>query len=244
MLANNNLFDIEGIQNLLNKYLGISIKKFPSRDERRLLKYLNNKKINIAFDIGANVGQYANFLINTGFSGKIYSFEPQKEAFYSLKKNMNKYKSRWEGINVGLGSSSGEVLINKSANSVSSSILPILNHHIEAEKNSIYVSKENIKIITLDEFIVERELNPESIFLKIDSQGYEYNILMGSLNSLSYIKALQIEMSIKPLYDGEKSFFELNDFITKKGFKISGIQSGFANELECKLLQMDVIYTK
>ena len=59
---------------------------------QNLVKLLKYYDINKVFDVGANTGQFAESLFNNGYTGKIVSFEPLKEAYDTLLQKKNKYK--------------------------------------------------------------------------------------------------------------------------------------------------------
>lgn len=231
---------LEFINYLFNK-INVSVKRFPSREDRRLIRFLKENNINVVLDVGANVGQYTQNLFKNGYKGKVYSFEPQSQAFSKLKKHSNE---NWITINKGLGDIETKIIINNSANSVSSSILPILNKHTEIAKESVYVNTERIELSTVDLFIQENSIQAENVFLKIDTQGYENSVLNGASASLTKIKVLQVEMSLVPLYEGEVLFDELKKKIEGFGFSLSAVESGLADETTGKLLQMDAVFVK
>ncbi|MBS4044345.1 MAG: FkbM family methyltransferase [Chitinophagaceae bacterium] len=220
----------------------LSVKRYPSREQRRLIRYLKNNHVDYVLDVGANVGQFATHLFRHGYQGKIFSFEPQSLAFKKLSKKAN--QQNWIAINKGLGEVETKLTINNAANSVSSSILPILSEHTAVAKESVYVNSEEIVISTVDIFLRENNIAPEQVFLKIDTQGYENMVLNGASNSLHAIKVLQVEMSLTPLYEGEILFDELKKKIESFGFALAAVESGLANEQTGKLLQLDAIFIK
>ena len=220
----------------------LSVKRYPSREQRRLIRYLKNNNVLYVLDVGANVGQFAKNLFKYGYKGTIFSFEPQSKAFKILSKKAN--SKNWVAINKGLGETETKLTINNAANSVSSSILPILSEHTTVAKESAYVNSEEITISTVDIFLRENNISADQVFLKIDTQGYENMVLNGASKSLQSIKALQVEMSLIPLYDGEVLFDELKKKIESYGFSLAAVESGLANETTGKLLQLDAIFIK
>ncbi len=221
--------------------IGMSVKRFPSREDRRLIRFLKENNINVVLDVGANVGQYTQSLFKNGYKGKVYSFEPQSQAFSKLKKHSNE---NWITINKGLGDIETKIIINNSANSVSSSILPISNRLSTISNDFEYINKEEVDLSTVDIFLSQNNITPENVFLKIDTQGYEDMVLNGATKSLQKIKALQLEMSLVPLYKGELLFDEMKQKIESYGFSLSAVESGLADESTGKLLQMDALFIK
>ena len=183
---------------------------------------------------------YGNYFRSIGFKGQIYSFEPQKEPFLKLSKRV-KNDNKWEAINIGLGNTNCKTVINISKNSVSSSILELHDTLTLAEPETKYIAKEEIDVKRLDTFITGIQFKHE-FFLKIDAQGFEEKILEGANACFSQIAALQLEMSCVPLYKGEKLFDDMKQFIESKGFYLSSIENGFADEKNGKLLQIDAVF--
>jgi FkbM family methyltransferase len=84
-------------------------------------------RIDLLFDVGANTGQFAMQVREQGFAGRIVSFEPLPEAHAGLVRNA-RGDAKWiVHERVALGAAPGDVRINVAANSVSSSILPMLD---------------------------------------------------------------------------------------------------------------------
>lgn len=211
-------------------------------DEEGFIKLLQHKKIDLILDVGANTGQYAQSLIGLGYNGNVISFEPLTTAYETLVHKSNKYPKWRAAGKIGLGDYDGEVEINVSKNSVSSSILNMSEEHIEASPDALYIDKETIKVNKLDSVFYEYKNNFRNIFLKIDAQGYEENILRGASKSLSEIKGLQLELSLVPLYDGQKLFLDMVEIIRSYGFEIFSMQQGFTNKQTGRVLQSDVVF--
>ncbi len=82
-------------------------------------------------DVGAADGGYGTSLRSFGYGGDIISFEPQAAAFARLGETIAA-DARWTARHCALGPEAGEVTMNIASNSTSSSILPMLDSHIEA----------------------------------------------------------------------------------------------------------------
>ena len=207
----------------------------------KLLKYYNINKI---FDVGANTGQYAETLFNNGYNGKIVSFEPLTEAYNILLLKKNKYK-QWKIVErCAIGEEDKEIFINVSKNLVSSSILPMLDSHLKHAPDSQYIDKETVPMFKLDTICPKYIENDDILFLKLDVQGYEKFVLMGSERLLSSLKGIQLECSLVPLYDGEMLFIETIKNIESKGFILCEIIPGISDTSSGRLLQADCIFFK
>jgi FkbM family methyltransferase len=227
--------------NAVFNYLGIHISRYPTRDTRRRFLLLKNYNISKVIDVGANKGEYVLELRKNGFNGDIYAFEPLSKIFERLKaitKNIEKIHL----FNFALGATNEENKINISKNSASSSLLNMLSKHSSAEPNSIYVDSEIIKVRTLDSIFESIYSEGDRILLKIDTQGFEMNVLKGSLISLKNIIGIQVELSLVPLYEGSTLYEEIFHFLKEHGFKLCSIENGFADFNSGQLLQIDGIF--
>ncbi len=221
---------------------GYDIRRFPTSNFRLLLRYLADNNVNDCFDVGANIGQYAQHLRSAGFKGNIYSIEPQSEAFKVLTKKAAS-DSKWKTFNIGFGNTDEKAVINISKNSVSSSILDISEYVVEIAPETKYISKEDIEVKRLDSFL--NEINFQGrFFLKMDAQGFESKILEGAESCLDNIYALQLESSCVSSDKEEKLFDEMKPFIESKGFYLSSLESGFSDKKSGRLLQVEMIFLR
>ena len=232
------------IQNFLNS-LGLELKFYNLNHSSnfRLKHFLDYKDIDCVLDVGANSGQFSKNLRRIGYKGQIISFEPILSAFNELKKNSKK-DNKWDVLNFALGDNEKETEINISQNSFSSSILNMKKEHLVSEPKSKYIRKEKILIKKLDSFKNEILKKYNNIYLKIDTQGYEENVLNGATDLIKSIKGLQLEMSIYPMYEGQLLFNRLFEKIENLDFEIWDIERTFSNPNTGKILQIDAILFK
>jgi FkbM family methyltransferase len=225
--------------------LGVLILRNDVRNNpfKQLLSAIEKSGANLIFDIGANEGQFSSELRKAGFEGEIICFEPLSKAYKVLLENASKFYFKVHQ-RCAIGDRIEETLINVSNNSVSSSLLPISNIHTQSAPKSKYVDSESVKVITLDS-LIPVYLNIDSkLFLKLDTQGFEWNVLMGGKEILNRTVALSLELSFQELYVGQKLWFEIVDFLHQNGFYIWAIQKGFTNPVTGQSLQADVIFLK
>ncbi len=208
---------------------------------RRRMELLNKHGIDLIFDIGANTGQFALKMRELGYRGRIVSFEPLPDAFAELQKNAAG-DNNWTTVNTAIGNSEGEIKINIAQNSYSSSILDILPRHVESATDSVYVGKVTVPITTIDKVISKHYSEKQNLFLKIDTQGYERQVIEGCSNSLNLIKGFQLELSLTPLYSGETLMQEMVGLLRSKGFKLMLIEPGHQDYTTGELLQVEGIF--
>ncbi len=205
------------------------------------VKLLNHFNIQTILDIGANTGQFAYYTREFGYKNKIISFEPQTDAYNILKK-FAKNDPDWQTVNSAIGNMDGEIEINISSNSQSSSILDIMPAHLKSAPESFYEKKEDVGIHKLDTVIGDYVDDLEKTYLKIDTQGYEKNVLDGAKESLEKIKGLQLELSFVELYKGETLITDMLNLINEMGFTMFSLEPGFYDKKTGRLLQVDGIF--
>jgi FkbM family methyltransferase len=145
----------------------------------------------------------------------------------------------WETFNFALGDAEGEHTINISRNSFSSSILEMLPAHEAAAPESRYVGAETISVRTLDGIFDDVCPPGTSVYLKVDTQGYEGRVLRGARRSLSKIDVVQLEMPVVPLYDGELTLIELLELMRDEGYVLVALDPGFTDPRTGYILQVD-----
>lgn len=210
-------------------------------DYKRRLKIINNCNINLLLDIGANAGQYSKKMRNFGYTKKIISFEPLKDVFEILKKNALHDKN-WIVNNYALGNEDSVGIINVSKKSDCSSIFNMLPEHKESASGLEYIAQQEIEVKKLDTVFNSFAGKSDNVMIKIDTQGYEKNVIDGAFESLNKILIIQLEMSIVPMYENEILFIEMIEYLKNKGFQLYSLENGHFNRNTGRLLQVDGIF--
>lgn len=208
-----------------------------------IVDYLNKYKIEKVLDVGANKGQYGLELRDWGYAGKIISLEPLSHAYNALQKS-SQADPLWDSYNFALGSFSGETEINVSELSVFSSILPGLPALKNLDSRSNFEKKETIKIFKLDDIFSTHCDSKENIYLKVDTQGFEKEVILGGVSSLENILGVQLELSLRPLYEGEAMLAEMIGIMEKEGFSLVQVLPVTYDHKTLFLQQLDCIFLK
>lgn len=231
------------IKDIANKF-GYDILHLPTNSiERQQLDLFKEHEINLIFDIGANVGQYAQKIRRLGYKGKIVSFEPLPDAFQILKNNAAN-DPHWQVVQTAIGNFNGESKINIAQNSYSSSILDILPVHIESAPESKYIATTKVNVQKLDDIIDLYYTDSSRLFVKIDTQGFEKQVLEGALKSLNKIKGFQMELSLLTLYENETLMQDMIDLLRTYGYKLVIIEGGHRNYNTGEILQVEGYFLK
>jgi FkbM family methyltransferase len=203
---------------------------------------LREEHINLVLDVGANLGQFASWIRKGGYQDRILSFEPLNQAHHDLV-NAAKQDSLWTvAPKMALGNAPGEIDIHVARNSVSSSILPMLNTHLQAAPDSGYVETQTVKVNRLDDVFSPDP--SDRLLLKVDVQGYEKAVLEGAPRILQQCRAMIVELSLVPLYEGQSLAMELWKYIMNLGFQACYFDPGFRDPFSGRMLQMDGVFVR
>ena len=199
--------------------------------QKKIIKLINSKfsKPIVVFDIGAHYGETIRLFLNKLKIQKIYSFEPSPYNFQVLKKNISKYQpNKVEIFNFGLGEKISKKYINQTVESSSSTInkinkdskylkrkLKILNIK---DKDTFY-HKLPIEVSTLDTFIEKKKIQNIDL-LKIDTEGYEFNVLKGLSNYSHKIKLIYFEHHYDDMIIKDYKFGDINKLLKDRGFSM------------------------
>ncbi len=210
----------------------------------QIIRMISTHQVDTVLDVGANTGQFARNLREAGFAGRIISIEPTAEAYSQLCR-VARGDSKWTvAERMAVGDRVGQMEIHVSGNSVSSSLLPMLASHLEADPDSGFVATEAVPVATLDSLTPRFLTDGNSIFVKIDVQGYEMKVLEGAQKMLGRTAGLQLELSLLPLYEGETLFQPMTEYLHAMDFELWGLIPGLVGKKSGRLLQVDAIFFK
>ena len=237
---------IKNTAKMIVRSLGWDIHRFsPSANHSaQLLAALNYVGANLVFDIGANVGQFAQDLRSVGFAGNIVSFEPLSIAHEKLTKAARRDISWHVHPRAALGNIDSQTMINIAGNSVSSSVLPMLDSHSSAATESAYIAAEVTPLLRLDSVSPQYLNNNSRSFIKIDTQGFEWQVLDGAVDTLKSAQGIMLEMSLVPLYEGQHLWRDLIHRMEAEGLTLWAIQNGFVDHCTGRSLQVDAIFIR
>lgn len=232
---------IKLIREMLNR-CGFDLIRFPHLYDKRFVDLLCRLGIDVLFDVGANKGQFGLALRSYGYKNKIVSFEPLTEAYNVLLQRVK--DSNWCICNSAIGNEDGQIEINVSENLVSSSILEMQKTHLDACPSSSFCKKEIVPICKIDSVFDKYVDKSSKVFIKIDTQGFEKNVIEGSLQSLPRIEGFIMELSFVTLYKGETLFFDMVSYMASLGYELWQIIPGFYDKNSQRILQSDVVFVR
>jgi FkbM family methyltransferase len=216
--------------------LGLSVKLAKPEN----FKWLQERDIETVLDIGANVGQFATKINAILPKARIISFEPLSNCYQELAtKTATKNVS---AFNFALGEEDGQVEINVSKHTPSSSLLDMAQLHKDVFSGTDYAGKETIKVRRLDDVV--SELGDLGKFLvKIDVQGFEDRVIKGGMKTIQQAELIIIETSFKELYKGQLLFNGIYNLLNGLGFEFQGNMTQCFNKADGSILYAESIFS-
>jgi FkbM family methyltransferase len=210
---------INRVSRALSKRLGIL--RVGRRRTRDLFDFLETRAIDLVVDVGANVGQFGDSLRAGGYRGRIVSFEPVQAAFAALSRKADA-DGNWEADLCALGAAPGEADIHVSALSVFSSILDLTPNANLHDQRIAVDHAERVPVRTLDEIAATLTGN---LLLKIDTQGYERQVLEGGRQTLNRALGVLMELPVIHVYRGEWKMQQAIEYMEQAGFVLAQVQA-------------------
>ena len=170
-------------------------------EEYLLSKIIEPLKPSLCLDIGAHTGSFSNMLLNICSTTDVIAFEPFTPSYQKLKLLKKTYGERFLPVNRAIGEVSETRFLYYNPESTShASFLPEANKIIYIN-NSLSSETE---LTSLDEFLFDNEKITNIDFIKIDTEGFEFDVLQGAKNSIAKFKptVIQVEFNWHHLLRG------------------------------------------
>ncbi len=218
------------------KYLSLKILSFfDFYNQRKLFNFLKKRgyhEFEFFLDIGAHHGESIKLFLKNFKIKKIYSFEPSLINFQILKKNLNKIQKKFNETeiiieNYALGDKAKKIKMKQMNESSSSTInnINIKSKYFKKKSLLLYGSKKenffleiDVDQITLSKYIQDNDISKID-FIKIDTEGYEYNVLKGLENEFKKTKLILFEHHYHSMLLKNYKFTDIHNHLTKNNFK-------------------------
>jgi FkbM family methyltransferase len=205
---------------------------------------LRNAGLELVIDVGAHAGEYGRVLRAEGYSGRIVSLEPVGRQFEQLLAT-SVGDPGWICLNLAAGRRPGAATINISGNEgFSSSLLKMGAAHVRAASASGYERTETIKLLRLDDALAECDAPTGAAYLKVDTQGYEHEVLAGAGLTLPRCRAVELELSLATLYEGQLLIGEMIELMRQHGFRPTHLEPEFIDPQTGELLQVNGLFQR
>jgi FkbM family methyltransferase len=202
--------------------------------------------VDCALDVGAHHGEWASALRNAGFRGRIVSFEPASEAYRALER-ASSGDPEWLVHRVALGAADEERELNITKETQLASFRATSAAGKQHLRDYGVERVDAVRVRRLDSVFPEcvRGLENPRVLLKLDTQGWDLEVLRGAQTTLAHVVALQIELSLEPLYEGAPQYLDALtaldrlDYVPTGFFLVARLDAARVLELDCVLRRRD-----
>jgi len=214
------------------------------RQWSHLIDLIRRLDINVFLDVGANRGFFSKHLRLAGYRDLLISFEPVPEDKDHIRR-LAKGDSKWIVCDYALGAKTEikQFHINDcNSESVLSSFLPMKEAIGQSRNVSVPVRRiDEVLPDLLNGFVSPR------IFLKMDTQGFDNQVINGVGNFLTQVLGIQSELSVVPLYEGMEHYTDTLAYYERLGFSlmdlfvVSRAQNGQIVEYDCIMARTNAL---
>lgn len=221
---------------------GWDLRRLGNFSEPTLADFLRLQAIDLVLDVGANEGQFAIGLRDAGYTGEILSFEPIPSVFEKLAASAAGDRT-WTARCLALGDRVGTAEIAVTERTVYSSIKPqsALRREV-GDPDTTVIATETVELATLDSIFAP--FAGRTVFLKLDTQGFEQQVLAGAAQSLPRIAAAQLELPIVHFYERVWSLTDAISFMERAGFVIAQLRPVHYMAGTASLAEIDCVFER
>lgn len=200
--------------------------------------------ITAVLDIGAHKGEYGGYLRRAGWDGRIVSFEPQSAVRPVLERKAAT-DGNWQVLPpMAIGAADGALALNISAETDMSSALPLADSAMAFTPTSRMVGRETVPVQALAAVFDDVVSIDDTVFVKVDTQGFESAVLDGAAPVMDRIAGWQLEMSIEKIYDGEADWRVMLDRMDALGYAAHLFIPGYFSRHIARQLQIDGVFMR
>jgi FkbM family methyltransferase len=221
------------------KRLGVAYSRYELFEK----KWLLDEGIRTIIDVGANVGEFTTIFAELFPDARVYAFEPLPDCFEQLRKVAKQYQGRVKPFNIALSTQEGNFKFHRSNWPPASSFREMSDLHKKNYPHSIASETVKVDVKTLDKVFENIELK-KNVFIKLDVQGFEDEVIKGGLEVINRAKVLVIECSLQQTYEGEPMFDGIYKLLRPMGFEYRGSLKQSVCKDDESFLQADCVFIR
>jgi hypothetical protein len=140
-----------------------------------------------------------------------------------------------------LGGRNGTAVLNIAEDTEGSSLLAVEPREVRNSPGSRFVDVEQTELRTLDSVLPQVTSDARPLYLKLDTQGSELEILRGAGRTLQRARLVESELSLVSLYRGGPLFDDVVSFLRDRGFALISVEGVDEERDTGHMLQVDAI---
>jgi len=206
-------------------------------DRVYLKDVLDRLEINCVLDVGAHDGSFTHNLRRMGFKGLVHCFEPNPDLFRQLAARF-KDDSEIGVFDCALGECDGTKPFHVTNHPNLGSMLVPLTAPVD------HVAQ--VQVRRLDSVFAQliEPVKQARVFLKIDTQGYDLEVIKGASSCIGDICAIQSEISVQPIYENMPHYTESLEFYESLGFQLLDVFEVSRNNLYGNIVEYDCLVAR
>ena len=211
---------------MIRYFIKIILYFFDQISQKKILYMLKKKfknNIALAIDVGAHHGETIRFLVKNFKFKAIYAFEPNFESYKILKKKIDSIDKNIILINKGIGIRNEKKILIESTDSTSATYCDFNRNSTYLKRKKLFFDfkvnkKQETQLINLSTFIKKNKLKKID-YLKIDTEGYELNVLKGLNKHIKNIRLIHFEHHYDDMYKKKYTFHDIHNHLSKNDFR-------------------------
>jgi FkbM family methyltransferase len=224
----------------------IKTRKLNDTLEQHLSNVIKQEQIDLVVDVGANEGQFARALRLHGYAGRIASFEPLSHEYKKLRE-LSGVDPQWFAFNLALGADDRHAEINTFAASEFSSLLPLNDYarkRFRWRTESTGTELVQVRRLSSVWADVARLMETPRVLLKLDTQGYDLEVLAGAREVLNRVQAIQAEVSLRSIYENAPRYLDALAEFERLGFEVTGMYPVSRDKSSLAIVEYDCVLTR
>jgi FkbM family methyltransferase len=211
--------------------------------EAHLANLLPELGVNCVVDVGGNEGQFGRLLRGIGYRHRIVSLEPVRSVYELLAEGASGDRE-WTTFPLALGAAPSRMRIHVPPSTQFASFREASEYgrsqfatRMEGDRT------EEVEVSTLDAMwprFVEGIASPV-VFVKLDTQGYDMEVLKGGARSIPRIAGVQCELAVKHIYEGVPGYLEVLRALAGMGFELTGLYPITREDKTLSIIEMDCV---
>lgn len=203
---------------------------------------MRHQRVDVVLDVGAIDGDYAREIRDAGYAGRIVSFEPASSTYARLRAAAGG-DPHWEPVQLGVGEANGHLDLSVSALDVYSSFKRPSDFGSEAP-GTREVESERVPVVRLDDYLRDRPELLSRTYLKIDTQGFEAEVLRGAGDVLDRFVAIQAELGLLSLYENQMDWLDVVNWMRSRGFEVATMVCNAGDRANGQAIEYDIVFTR
>jgi len=195
----------------------------PNSLTAELRTLLTGLSISHVLDVGAHRGGFARRLrTDVGYEGTITSFEPSPRHYRGLL-DVASGDSKWSAMNVALGADEGIAEFHQFEGDGQFDSLRRLGPHAGVYQADLSLEGTiDVTVHRLESVWPQVGASAAETFLKVDTQGFDLEVLAGAGELLTQFPAVLLEVAVQPLYEGAPVVADVFAAMASNRFELTG----------------------